>query len=167
MIRHIKRNVSMVQYANAPTPIRDPLPGPPARDPPGKPVTRPRSWPGKLIPLVRLLIAFFIGVAATLAWQSYGRTARATIAMWLAPGPIAAQAEPTAFAGASSDDLAAMSRSLAALRDGLDKLAADITKLQTTKQGTPDETPAHMPLPGEVQARKPLPPIPSRAPPVR
>jgi hypothetical protein len=164
LIRNIKRNVSVVQHANAPTPIRDPFPEPPGRDPPAQPVTRARSWPNKLIPFafVRFLIAFFIGVVATLAWQSYGRAARETIARWLAPGPIA-QAEPTA----SSDDLLAISRSLTALRDGLDKLATDITKLQATKHGTADETSAHLASPVEVQVHRPLPPTPWRAAPGR
>src|SRR5712671_1308561 len=50
-----------------------------------------------LLALVRFLIIFCIGVAATLAWQSYGDTAREMIANsyprfgWLAP-----QAEPVA-----------------------------------------------------------------------
>ena len=153
----------MVQHANAPTPIRpDPLPERPTRDPPAQPVARAPSRLSKLIPFAfaRFLIAFVVGVVATLAWQSHGRAARETIARWLAPGPIA-QAEPTA----SSDDLLAISRRLTALRDGLDKLAADITKLQTTRQGTPDGTSSHLPSPAEAEVHKPLPPTPSRAPP--
>jgi len=41
-------------------------------------VTKVLSWLGKLAPLVfaRYLITFFIGVAATLTWQSYGGAAR-------------------------------------------------------------------------------------------
>jgi hypothetical protein len=108
---------------------------------------------------------FFIGVVATLAWQSYGRAAREVIARWLAPRPVA-QAAPAPFAGASSDDLLAMSRSLAALRDGVDKLAADITKLQATKQGTPDGA-ARLPSAADVPVQKPVPPTPPRAPPMR
>jgi hypothetical protein len=99
---------------------------------------------------------FFIGVVGTLAWQSYGRGAREVIARWLAPRPVA-QAAPAPFAGASSDDLLAMSRSLAALRDGVDKLAADITKLQATKQDTPDRA-AHLPSAADVPVQKPVPP---------
>ena len=157
----------MAQTANAPTPIRDPLHEPPAHDPPAKPVTRVRSWLHRLVPLafVRFLMIFFMGVVATLAWQSYGRAAREVIARWLAPRPVA-QAAPAPFAGASSDDLLAMSRSLAALRDGVDKLAADITKLQATKQGTPDGA-AHLPSAADVPAQKPVPPTPPRAPPMR
>jgi len=168
LIQHIKRNVSVAQNANAPTPIRDPLHEPPARDRPAKPVTGVRSWLNRLVPFafVRFLMIFFIGVVATLAWQSYGRAAREAIARWLAPGPVA-QGAPAPFADASSDDLRAMSRSLAALRDGVDKLAADITKLQATKQGTPDEASAHLPSPAEVPVQKPVSPAPSRAPPMR
>ncbi len=75
----------MAQTANAPTPIRDPLHEPPARDPPAKPVTRVRSWLHGLVPFafLRVLIIFFIGIVATLAWQSYGRAAREVIASWL------------------------------------------------------------------------------------
>ena len=104
--QHIKRNISVAQNANAPTPIRDPLHEPPARDRPAKPVTRVRSSLHRLVPFafVRFLMIFFIGVVATLAWQSYGRAAREVIASWLAPGPVA-QAAPIPFADASSDDL--------------------------------------------------------------
>src|SRR5260370_27279754 len=119
-IRHIRRNVSVAQNANAPTPIRDQLHEPPARDPPAKPVTRVRSWLHRLVPFafVRFLMIFFIGVVATLAWQSYGRTAREMIARWLAPGP-GAQAAPIPFA-ASSANLLAMSQSLATPPAGVD-----------------------------------------------
>src|SRR5690242_1182065 len=54
----------------------------------------------------RFLIAFCVGVAATLAWQSYGDAARETIASsypqlgWLAPQ--AAQAAPTTIAAATA-----------------------------------------------------------------
>jgi len=111
---------------------------------------------------------FFIGVVATLAWQSYGRAAREVVATWLAPGPVG-QAAPIPFADASSDDFRAMSRSLAALRDGVDKLAADITKLQATRQGTPDTASAHRPSSAEVPMQKPAPqaPTPSRVPSMR
>jgi hypothetical protein len=146
----------VAQNANAPTPIRDSLHDPPGRDPPAKLVTRVRSSLHTLVPL-----AF----VATLAWQSYGRAAREVIARWLAPRPVA-QAAPASFAGASSDDLLAMSRSLAALRAGVDKLAADITKLQATKQGTPDGA-AHLPSAADVPVQKPVPPTPPRAPPMR
>jgi hypothetical protein len=165
-----QEDVSVAQNANAPTPIRDPLHELPARDSPAEPGTPARSWLHRQVPFafIRFLMIFFIGVVATLAWQSYGRAARKAIASWLAPDPVA-QAASTAFADASSDDLLAMSRSLAALRDGVDKLAADVTKLQATKQGAPDVASAHPPTSAGAPAQKPVPsaPTPPRAPPTR
>lgn len=160
----------MAQNANAPTPIRDQLHDHPARDPPVKPVIRARSWLTTLVPLafVRFLMIFLIGVVATLAWQSYDRAAREAAARWLAPGAVAPFAPPQ-FADSSSDDLLAMSRSLTALRDGVDKLTSAITKLGAAKQGTPDGASAHLPSPTEAPVQKPVPspPTPSRAPPMR
>jgi len=111
---------------------------------------------------------FLIGVVATLAWQSYDRAAREAAARWLAPGAVAPFAPPQ-FADSSSDDLLAMSRSLTALRDGVDKLTSAITKLGAAKQGTPDGASAHLPSPTEAPVQKPVPspPTPSRAPPMR
>ncbi len=131
-----------------------------------------------LLALAGFLIAFCIGIAATLAWQSHGDTARAMIAnlspqlAWLAPraAPVA-DAAPAASAGASPDQLAAISRGLAAVRQSVDKLAADITKLQATKQDTlsPDirisRTSAPPPPAVGAPVRKPAPP--SQAAPVR
>jgi hypothetical protein len=96
-----------------------------------------------LLALAGSLIAFCIGIAATLAWQSHGDMIRGMIAnlspqlAWLAPqaAPVA-DAAPAASASASPDQLAAISRSLAAVRQSVDKLAADLTKLQATKVDT-------------------------------
>jgi hypothetical protein len=73
-----------------------------------------RSSLGKraLRTLTRLLILFFVGVGATLGWQSYGNAARAMIANsstklgWLAPSPAPAvqTAASAPAATASSDD---------------------------------------------------------------
>jgi len=126
--------------------------------------------------LAGFLIAVCIGIAATLAWQSYGDMARGTIAnlsprlAWLAPHatPVA-DAAPAVSASASSDQLAAILRSLAAVRQSVDKLAADITRLQAVKQDTvsPDirvsRTSAPPPPAAVAPGRKPTPP----APPVR
>src|SRR5215467_14526638 len=87
-------------------------------------VTRVRLWLGKLVPFafVRFLMIFFIGVTATLAWQSYGGATREAIARWsprlawLAP-----PATPTVL-----DQVVAISRNLAMVRQSVDKLAADI-----------------------------------------
>jgi len=105
----------------------------------------------KAIPFAfaRYLIAIFIGVAGTLAWQSYGGAAREAIAKWspllgwLAPAaaPVA-QAAPAAFAGASPDQLKATALALAAARQSIDKLATEFGKLA---QGTPDKTSASPP----------------------
>jgi len=132
-------------------------------------ITRARLWLRKLVPFafVRFLMIFFTGVVATLSWQAYGSAARETIAgwsphlSWLAP--------PAAPAGASPDQLVAISRGLAVVRQSVDKLAADITKLQAAAQGAPDRTSAPPPSPAGVPARKPAPltPPPARAPPVR
>jgi hypothetical protein len=126
-----------------------------------------------LLALAGLLIAFCIGIAATLAWQFHGNTVRGMIAnlspklAWLAPqaAPVA-QTAPTASASASPEQLAAISRSLAAVRQSVDKLAADITRLQATKLDTvsPDirvsrTSPPPPPAVG-AQARKP----PAQAP---
>jgi hypothetical protein len=92
--------------------------------------------------LIRFLIVFGIGVAATLTWQSYSNAARRMVAGlfpelgWLAPRTAPA-ASPAPFASASPDQLAALSHSVAAVRQSVDKLAADITRLQAAKQEPP------------------------------
>ena len=88
--------------------------------------------------LTRFLITFCIGVAATLAWQSYGDAARQMIANlypqlgWLAPQatPLAqtapnmiAQAAPAALSPELLQ-LKAMAASVAAVRQSVDQLAA-------------------------------------------
>src|SRR5215472_2146470 len=85
--------------------------------------------------LARFLVTFCIGVAATLAWLSYGDAARNMIASsspqlgWLAPQPAAPQAAPPA--GLPSDQqqqqqLNAISLGLAAMRQSVDQLAAQL-----------------------------------------
>jgi hypothetical protein len=131
-----------------------------------------------LLALAGLLIAFGIGIAATLAWQSHGNTVRAMIAdlspqlAWLAPQAASvADTAPIASASASPDQLAAIWRSLAAVRQSVDKLAADITKVQATKPDTASSdirvSRTSPPLPPAVAApgRKPAAP-PSQAPPL-
>src|SRR5579871_6386535 len=108
---------------------------------------------------VRFLITFCVGVAAALAWQSYGDAARETIAgaypqlAWLAPqGASLAQAAPDtaapaepAAAAPDPQELKAMSVDLAAVRQSVDQLAAqlaagnqqiagDIASLQAAQQ---------------------------------
>jgi hypothetical protein len=104
-------------------------------------------WPiARWIPVafVRFLLFFFVGVATTLAWQSYGNAARRMVANlapglgWLVPAPAAPAVAPgssvAAPAAASPEQVAALSRSLAAVRQSVDRLAADIGKLQAPKQ---------------------------------
>jgi hypothetical protein len=144
--------------------------------------------------LARFLITFCIGVAATLAWQSYGDAARAIVASsspqlgWLArqAAPVAQTAPdtipPAAPAAPSPDQqqLNTMSLGLAAVRQSIDQLAAgqeqmarDIAKLQAAEQGILDKISASAPRPSGPTPRKPVPPTPasqapaSQAPPVR
>ena len=141
--------------------------------------------------LIRFLIIFCIGVAATLAWQSYGDAAREMVASsspqlgWLAPPALAQIAPemvaPTAPATASPDEqqLRAMSLALAAVRQSVDQLAAgqqqmagDIAKLQEAEQDILSKISAPPPRPAAAAAppRKPVPltPLPSsQAPPAR
>lgn len=106
---------------------------------------------GKRAPLalVRFLITFGIGIGATLAWQSYGDTAREMIAnaspqlAWLAPpaAPVAqdaadpvAPAEPAAPAAPSSDQqpLSAASLDLDSVRQSVDRIAANQEQMSRT-----------------------------------
>jgi hypothetical protein len=97
-----------------------------------------REWPspGKrvLLALTRFLITFCIGVAATLAWESYGDEAKEVVAStfpqlgWLAPqaAPVAQNApEIVAQADRPSPDqqqLNAMSLDLDAMRQSVDRM---------------------------------------------
>jgi hypothetical protein len=135
---------------------------------------------------LRFLFAVGIGVAATLAWQSYGDAAREMIANsypqlgWLAPSAAAAQAAPTTIAAATASldqqDLKAMSLNLAAVRQRVDQVAAQVAagqeqmtrdftaKLHAAEQDILDKISA--PQPAAAPARKPVPP-PSQAAPLR
>jgi hypothetical protein len=105
-----------------------------------------------MLAVVRLLVFVFVGVIATLAWQSYGGATREAVASlsprlaWLAP-----PAEP---AGAISDRIAAISRDLAAARQSVDKVAAGLSKLETLQKGASDKTAASQPSPAAAPARK-------------
>lgn len=99
--------------------------------------------------LTRLLIAFCVGVVATLSWQSYGDAAREMVASsypqlgWLAPrsAPGAQVIPGTVAQSITSPDpqeLKAISLGLTAVRQRVDQLAAgqeqmtrEITKLQS------------------------------------
>ncbi len=99
-------------------------------------ITRARSWLDKLVAFAfgRSLMFFFIGVAAALAWQSYGGMTRKAIASW---SPHLGWLAPAAVPAASSAErLKATSLALAAVRQSVDKLATEITKLEA--QGLAD-----------------------------
>ncbi len=119
---------------------------------------------------MRLLIAFCVGIAATLAWQSYGDMARDMIAHqspqlgWLAPQPATAQAAPAAIvspvSSADPQALKAISLDLAALRQRVELLAAgqnqmmrEITaRLQAAQQEIVDKVSASPPQPAPAAA---------------
>jgi hypothetical protein len=96
---------------------------------------------------LRIIVILCAGAAAALAWQSYGNTARGVVASWspwlgwLAPPAVQAapsQPGPTiSVSGASSDQLAAISRSLVAVRQSVDKIAADVARLQAATPPPP------------------------------
>jgi len=96
-------------------------------------ITRIRLWLGKLFSLafVRVLMIFLLGFAAGIAWESYGGAARKTVAgwsphlAWVAPAAV-----PAVPASNSADRLKATSLALTAVRQSVDKLSAEISKLQ-------------------------------------
>jgi hypothetical protein len=79
---------------------------------------------------------------------------------WLAPqaAPVV-QTDPAASAGPSPDlnQLKAISRDLAVVRQSVDKLAAEVSKVRASKQDT-DRTSAPPPPPTGAPVRKPTPP---------
>jgi hypothetical protein len=123
------------------------------------------SWLGKLAPLAfaRYLIAFFIGVAATVGWQTYGDAAREMIA------PAASSADQQRFNALGLDldevrqsiDRVATSiatsqeqitRSVDQLAAGQEQMTREITKLQAVEQyvlyknSEPAQRPATAPM---------------------
>jgi hypothetical protein len=128
-----------------------------------------------------------MGVAATLAWQSYGDAAREMISSsspqfgWLAPqaAPIAQTAPnmiaPPTAPSPDRQQADAMSLSLTALRQSIYQLAAgqeqmtrDITKMRAAEQDILDKISALPPRPAAAPARKPMPlTSPSQPPLVR
>jgi hypothetical protein len=138
--------------------------------------------------LMRLLITFCIGVAVTVAWQSYGDAARQMIANsspqlgWLAPQDVVAETtSPMTAATASSPDqqqLREMSAELATVREKVDQLAAQVaagqeemardlaTKLQAAEEDILNKISITPQQPAAASARKPTPP-PLQVPPIR
>jgi hypothetical protein len=111
------------------------------------------QFPPEPVHAGRLLIAFCIGIVATLAWQSYGGAVREMIAnssprlSWLAPSAVSVlQADPAAFSP-DQKELKAISSGLAGLQQRVDQIAApqeqmagDITnRLQAVEQDIADK----------------------------
>jgi hypothetical protein len=88
------------------------------------------SWPGKLVSFAfaRVLLIFAVGFAAGMAWQSYGAAGRKAVASW--SPRLAFVAPPAAPVGTSADRLKATSLALTGVRQSVDKLSAEISKLQ-------------------------------------
>ena len=102
-------------------------------------IIRPSLAKRALRGLARLLIVFSVGVGTTLAWQAYGDAARAMIANsspqlgWLAPqtAPVVPTAsDVVAPAGAASPDVQQLAFGLAAVRQGVDLLTAQLAATQ-------------------------------------
>jgi hypothetical protein len=98
-------------------------------------------WKRGPLAFARFLIMVGIGVAATLAWQSYGDTARETIANvspqlgWLAPqaAPVAENvADPTTPAAPPDQQINPASVDLDAVRQGVDKIVASQEQITRT-----------------------------------
>ncbi len=95
-----------------------------------------------MLVFIRFLMIFYIGVFATLGWQAYGGSAREAMASW--SPRFAWLAPPAAPAGASSDQMAVISRDLAVVRQSVDELAANVSKLKTSaSQPSQAVVPAH------------------------
>jgi hypothetical protein len=93
-------------------------------------LTRMRGWFDKLISAaaLRTVLAFVVGIAATLAWQSYGNAARTTIAGW---SPRLAWLAPASMAvGASREQIKATTLALTSVRQSVDKLATEVGRLE-------------------------------------
>ena len=147
-------------------------------------IIRPSLGRRALRRLARFLIVFCVGVGTTLAWQSYGDAARAMIAnsspqlAWLAPQ--AAPVVPTATdvvapAGAASSDVQQLAFGLAAVRQSIDLLAAqlaagqqqmggDIAKLHADEQEILHKLSATPLRPTAAPAHKPAPVTPPPSP---
>jgi hypothetical protein len=149
-------------------------------------IMRPSLGRRALRGLARLLIVFGIGVGATLAWQSYGDTARAMIANsspqlgWLAPqtAPVVPTASNLVPAGAAPSDVQQLAFGLAAVRQSVDLLTAqlaaaqqqmggDIAKLQADEQEILRKLSATPPRATAAPAHKPAPVTPPASPPMQ
>ena len=109
------------------------------------PLTRMRSWLSELAPLTRVrspfaeltpltfaryLIAFFVGVVSTVAWQSHR-------------------------SGTTQETIAATPAALDSLRQSVDRLAAEITEMRAVEQNVLERVSAPPPRPVATPARNP------------
>jgi hypothetical protein len=133
----------------------------------------PASREGTSRRIVRSVITFYIGVAATVAWQSYGDEARQIIARlspqlsWLAPQADVAPAVPDAneeitrsvdrIVAASQEQIA---RSVAQLAADQEQMAREIIRLQAISQyglyKIADPPPRPAPSPAPRPATRPV-----------
>ena len=135
------------------------------------PSIRPSRRKRALRALARFIMTLSIGVGGTLAWQSYGDAARETIAKsspqlsWLAPQAAAVQTPPAvppnmvASAAPSPDpqQLKAMSLNIAAMRQSVNQLQNEITKLRAAQQEILDKISMPPPRQAAAQTHKPQP----------
>ena len=145
------------------------------------PIIRPSLGKRALRRLARFLLVFGVGVGTTLAWQAYGDAARAMLANSTPQlGWLAAQTAPIvpiapAPAGATSSDLQQLVFGVAAVRQSVDLLTAQlaagqgqmgggIAKLQADQQEILHKLSAGLPRPAAVPAHKPAPTIPPSSP---
>ena len=144
-------------------------------------IIRPSLAKRALRGLARFLIVFCVGVGTILAWQSCGDAARATIANlspqlgWLAPQTVPVVPSAPASAGAASSDVQQLAFGLAAVRQSVDQLTAqlaagqgqmggDIAKLQADQQEILHKLSAGPPRPTAVPAHKPIQVAPPASP---
>jgi hypothetical protein len=95
-------------------------------------LTTARSPLAELAPLtfVRYLIAFFVGVVATVAWQSYR-------------------------SGTTQETVAATPAAVDSLRQSVDRLAAEIIKMRAVEQDVLERVSAPAPQPVATPPRNP------------
>ncbi len=124
-------------------------------------------------PLARFLITFYLGVAATLAWQSYSDPARQIIASsspqlgWLAPQAAVAKTVPNTIEQITMRIVDRIATSIAAAQEqitrSVDQLAAgqeqmtrEINELQTVEQYVLDKISTPAPRPAPIPISKPV-----------
>jgi hypothetical protein len=128
--------------------------------------------------LTRFLIAAFISVGSILAWQSYGDAAKENVASWapqlgwvrllprLKPPPDIAPVAPAArFSDVQQQQLNAISLGLAAMRQSVDQLAAQLAagQEQIARNIASLET-AENDIRSKISAPKPTATAPPRSP---